>query len=156
MILRSVLLGIRRLLQNSPALKQLTVDLVKLLEWDVDHVFVLHAQNIRNPFETNLSSQGLYFDQRWEQERGVYFLEGKDAKPELMCSFIRFLLLNTTNLKKLVVRLGGNVAKLEFEKLARMTHIIGIKYNVSMVLKLGFVRSFTSPFWWYCLRRTKK
>ncbi|CAA7031684.1 unnamed protein product [Microthlaspi erraticum] len=117
-ILRSAILGIAKLLQNSPGLKKITF--YKTEDWNSA------VEKYVNKYVNPQDPQHLIFP------AGSVF---EVARPDLVASFIELLLANTRTLETLVVHLGSYLNRPGFEELSQIALTLSHKNKVSIVLK---------------------
>lgn len=162
MIIRSVVPGIARLLQNSPELNKLSVYTIKecntvlvSLPWTSFDTFwyITKYTACKQPKRSMsfclssvlqdklvsryLDSQDLNPDQCWRLKDVVFPTSYKYevVKPKLMASFMELLLANTSTLETLVLRLGSYINRSRFEELFQIALRLSHNYKVSIVLK---------------------
>ncbi|XP_010495047.1 PREDICTED: F-box/LRR-repeat protein 25-like [Camelina sativa] len=120
-IMRSVVPGVERLLQNSPGLNKLTV------------------YNTTERCHTQLWEcvDGYLKKQCWRLEDKVFPTSCYNVvEPKVVSSFMELLLANTKTLETLVVHLSTNcVARSRFEELSQIALTLSHNNNVSIVLK---------------------
>nr|BAB08371.1 unnamed protein product [Arabidopsis thaliana] len=93
--LQSVIPGLARLLQNSPGLKRITVNITKCNTTPDKHL------------DRHLKLRGLNPDQSWISKYGVFpTVEQTSAKMKHVDSFIKLVMGNTKTLEKLVLQFG--------------------------------------------------
>ncbi|CAA7058628.1 unnamed protein product [Microthlaspi erraticum] len=128
MLVRSVMHGIARLLQNSPGLKKLIVHAT-----NSDIIPDMHLDHYMN-------SQGIYLYKCWRSEYKIFPRDGHfhHVTPELLASLVKLVLRNAKPLETVVVRLfkpcSSQDAKL-FEELTGMARTLSHNNNVSIVIK---------------------
>ncbi|KAG7600979.1 F-box domain [Arabidopsis thaliana x Arabidopsis arenosa] len=92
---QSVIPGLARLLQNSPGLKRITVNITKCNTTPDKHL------------DRHLKLRGLNPDQSWISKYGVFpTVEQTSAKMKHVDSFIKLVMGNTKTLEKLVLQFG--------------------------------------------------
>ncbi|KAG7553906.1 F-box-like domain superfamily [Arabidopsis suecica] len=133
-IMRSVVPGIARLLQNSPGLKKITVYTTKKCSTIVETCV-----------NSYLDAQDLNPDQCWRLNDVVFPTSSKSevVKPELMASFLELLLANTRTLETLVLHLGSCIDRSRFEELMTGDSIAGADFISALpdaILHLIFSR----------------
>ncbi|AED90537.1 putative protein [Arabidopsis thaliana] len=126
MIIRSVVPGIARLLQNLPGLKKITVYTTNPCNTEVEPCV-----------NSYLDAQDLNPDQWWRLDDVVFPIssEYEVLKPEIMASFMELLLANTRTLETLVVELGSCVARSRFKELFQIALTLSHDKKVSIMLK---------------------
>ncbi|KFK24751.1 hypothetical protein AALP_AA8G020100 [Arabis alpina] len=113
-ILRSVVPGLARLLQNSPEVKKITLNAINCF-FEVDQCVYRY-----------LDKQELHMDQsrRLKNWASPASWECEVAEPKLVASFVELLLENTTTLETLVLRLGSYFDRSRFGELTQITHTL--------------------------------
>ncbi|KAG7549291.1 F-box-like domain superfamily [Arabidopsis thaliana x Arabidopsis arenosa] len=126
MIMRPVVLGIARLVQNSPQVKKITI-------------YTTQFSTVLDKCDSFLELQNLNPNQGWRSIDVVFptSWDSKVPEPELMVSFIELLLANTITLETLVVRLGSYTDdyRSRFEEQFQIALTLSHNNEVSIVLK---------------------
>ncbi|XP_010495048.2 PREDICTED: F-box/LRR-repeat protein 25-like [Camelina sativa] len=106
MILRPVVPGIIRLVQNSPEVKKITI-------------YTMQFSTVLDKRDSFVDFKNMNPDQGWRSLDHVVFptlWDSKVPEPELMVSFMELLLANAITLETLVVRLGSYTDRSRFEE----------------------------------------
>ncbi|XP_024012508.1 F-box/LRR-repeat protein At5g02910 [Eutrema salsugineum] len=142
MIVRSVIPGITKLLQNSPGLRKLTIHTVKcsiISEVHLNNYLRSHSLNQRQCWR----SKDMLFPGSIET---ISMLVGKYAESNLVASFMELLLRYTTSLEAMVVLLVGYLDASGFEELLAMAATLSHKTNVFILIKQSHVKNVSNTF----------
>ncbi|CAN8257318.1 unnamed protein product [Cochlearia groenlandica] len=142
MIVRSVVPGLTKLLQNSPVLRKLTIHTLKCSIISEVHLNVYlraHSLNQQHCWR----SKDLPFPGSIET---ISMLVGKYAESKLVASFMELLLRNTTSLETMVVLLVGYLDASGFEELLAMATTLSRSNNVFISIKQSHVKSVSNTF----------
>nr|VDD34785.1 unnamed protein product [Brassica oleracea] len=142
MIVRSVVPGITRLLQNSPGLRKLTIHTVKcsiISEAHLNSYLRSHSLNQRQCWR----SKDTAFPGSMET---ISMLVGKYAESNLVASFVERLLRSTRSLETMVVLLVGYLDASGFEELVAMATRLSHKRNVFISIKQSHVQNVSNTF----------
>uniref|UniRef100_A0A1J3JEE2 F-box/LRR-repeat protein n=1 Tax=Noccaea caerulescens TaxID=107243 RepID=A0A1J3JEE2_NOCCA len=142
MIVRSVIPGITKLLQNSPGLRKLTIHTVKC-----SIISEVHLNNYLRVHSLNQS-------QCWRSKDAVFpgsietisMLVGKYAESNLVASFMELLLRNTKSLETMVVLVVGYLDASGFDELLAMATTLSHNNNVFILIKQSHVQNVSTAF----------
>ncbi|CAN7091142.1 unnamed protein product [Brassica rapa subsp. narinosa] len=116
-ILRSAVLGIAKLLQNSPELKKIVF--YKTEDWNCSVEKYVNRYMPQDPQDLIFPAKSAF----------------KVAKPDLVASFMELLLRNTRKLEKLVLQLRSCLNISNYDELSQIALTLSHKNKVSIVLK---------------------
>jgi hypothetical protein len=142
MIVRSVIPGITKLLQNSPGLRKLTIHTVKC-----SIISEVHLNNYLRVHSLNQS-------QCWRSKDAVFpgsietisMLVGKYAESNLVASFMELLLRNTKSLETMVVLVVGYLDASGLDELLAMATTLSHNNNVFILIKQSHVQNVSTTF----------
>ncbi|CAH8379882.1 unnamed protein product [Eruca vesicaria subsp. sativa] len=143
MIVRSVVPGITKLLQNSPGLRKLTIHTVKCSIISEAHLNSYLRSHSLNQQRQCWRSKDMAFPGSMET---ISMLVGKYAESNLVASFVERLLRNTRSLETMVVLLVGYLDASGFEELVGMATRLSLKRNVFISIKQCHVKSVSNAF----------